>query len=378
MNRSGWIFGVLVFGLLESSTSLARSHNAENPDFNTDRSMLVAIKEALVSEAQATEAKVMNTSWLDAKGQLHESLMVQSSMRVRGIQIKTYLDEIEKPKVEIALDDKQGLLPECFIKDDHLRRTVRIVSAEMPQVAAIGLDQSLGASVSLLSRELFAYFKNSDYWFGKSASLQVGHYQSVVSGVRPEPVRYELVIAATRGSRPKDHREERVPGSDPVSLFFQGKPSVFTEDWMLMKVHLTRLATGEVIWEASSNIRVPVRPITYTSQLLPDVMVRQIRTDVTKWINALNQYAMCQPVNFQITEADGTVEIDGGITAGLKVGDRLLVIDEERIPGRVLEPGALAELSLAQVVRIEPDSATIKYAAGAQLMGATGKVALPF
>ena len=54
------------------------------------------------------------------------------------------------------------------------------------------------------------------------------------------------------------------------------------------------------------------------------------------------------------------------------------MIDEERIPGRVLEPGALAELSLAQVVRIEPDSATIKYAAGAQLMGATGKVALPF
>ena len=55
-------------------------------------------------------------------------------------------------------------------------------------------------------------------------------------------------------------------------------------------------------------------------------------------MSALDEYAMCQPVNFQITEADGRVQIDGGITAGLKTGDRLLVIDGERIPGRILSP----------------------------------------
>ena len=78
--------------------SVAGSHGNGNPDFNTDKSTLVAIKEALVSEAQATESKVVNTAWLDAQGQLHESLMVQSSMRVRGIQVQTYLDEIQKPQ----------------------------------------------------------------------------------------------------------------------------------------------------------------------------------------------------------------------------------------------------------------------------------------
>ena len=36
--------------------------------------------------------------------------MVQSSMRVRGIQVQKYLDEIHKPRVDIALDDKKGLL----------------------------------------------------------------------------------------------------------------------------------------------------------------------------------------------------------------------------------------------------------------------------
>ena len=145
-----------------------------------------------------------------------------------------------------------------------------------------------------------------------------------------------------------------------------------------MTAHLTKVTTDEVIWSSQSNIRVPVRSVTYTSQSLPDVMVDQLEVELNKWTSTLDEYAMCQPVNFQITEVDGRVEIDGGITAGLKTGDRLLVIDGERIPDRVLEPGALAELSLAQVVRVEDDLAVIQYAAGAELIDATGKVALPF
>ena len=104
----------------------AEGHGGESHLASLDEATLVAIKEALVSEAQATESKVINTAWLDAKGQLHESTIVHSSMRVRGIQVQAYLDEMQKPKVEIALDDKGGLLPECFAKDDHLKRTVRV------------------------------------------------------------------------------------------------------------------------------------------------------------------------------------------------------------------------------------------------------------
>lgn len=378
MNRLNWTTGILLTGMVMPLISVASGHGTGNPDFNTDQSTLVAIKEALVSEAQATESKVVNTAWLDAQGQLHESLMIQSSMRVRGIQVQTYLDEIQKPRVEIALDDKKGLLPECFIKDDHLRRTVRILPAKMPQSAVTGLDQTLAASLSLLSHRLSTYFNESDYWHEKGSLREVGHYQSIVSGVRPEPVRFELVVSVSKGTKPKDHQEERVPGSDPVSLFFQGTPSVHGEDWMIMTAHLTKVTTDEVIWSSQSNIRVPVRSVTYTSQSLPDVMVGQLQAELDKWTSTFDEYAMCQPVNFQITEADGRVEIDGGIIAGLKTGDRLLVIDGERISGRVLEPGALAELSLAQVVRVEDDLAIIQYAAGAELIDATGKVALPF
>ena len=378
MNRLSWSVGILFFGLVLPLISVADSHDAGNPDFNSDQSTLVAIKEALVSEAQATESKIVNTAWLDAQGQLHESLMVQSSMRVRGIQVQKYLDEIHKPRVDIALDDKKGLLPDCFIKDDHLRRTVRILPVELPQSSVTGMDQTLAASASLLSHRLSTYFNESNYWYGKGSLREAGHYQSIVSGIRPDPVRFEFVISLSKGTKPKDHEEERAPGSDPVSLFFRGMPSVYSEDWMVMTAHLIKVTTGEVIWASESNIRVPVRPVTYTSQPLPDGIVGQLQAELNEWTSALDEYAMCQPVNFQITEADGRVQIDGGITSGLKTGDRLLVIDGERIPGRILEPGALAELSLAQVVRVEDDLAIVQYAAGAQLIDASGKVALPF
>ena len=97
-------------------------------------------------------------------------------MRVRGIQVQTYLDEIQKPKVEIALDDKKGLLPECFIKDDHLRRTVRILPAKMSQSSVTGMDQTLAVSLSLLSHRLSTYFNKSDY-YQKGSLREVGYYQ---------------------------------------------------------------------------------------------------------------------------------------------------------------------------------------------------------
>lgn len=356
----------------------AESHGGESPLASLDEATLVAIKEALVSEAQATESKVINTSWLDAKGQLHESTIVHSSMRVRGIQVQAYLDEMQKPKVEIALDNKGGLLPECFAKDDHLKRTVRVNPVRMQGHFVSELQPIAAEAADLLNREFSVYFEDSKYWHAKRPVQQASAYQSMVSGLRPDPVRYELDVTVSKGLMPRGQKPEHIPGSDPVSAFFMGKPSAFAEDWVHLKVQLVKLAAGELVWTGTSDVRVPVRPVNYTNQALPDAMATQIRNDFNGWAALLSDYAMCQPVNFQIVDLNGAVRVDGGTTSGLKAGDRLLVIDQARIPSRVLEPGALAELSLAQVVKVEGDSAIIEHAAGAPLLDVTDKVALPF
>ena len=386
MHRLGRIAGLLMLSLGFSVHSAAANHGEGIPAASLDRAeliaidraKLIAIKEALVSEAQSTESKVINTSWLDAKGQLHESTMVHSAMQVRGIQVEVYLDEMQKPKVEIALDDKEGLLPKCFAKDGHLKRTIRVLPVRIQGHFAAELHPLASKSVRIFASEFTNYFKDSVHWHVKHPVQQADAYQSIVSGLRADLARYEMTVTVDKGLSPEGHRYERIPGSDLVSTFFKGEPSAFAENWVHLKAQLIKVASGELIWSGKSDVRVPVRSVGYTNDALPDVMVSEIRSNVNAWIASLDDYAKCQPVNFQVTESGDLVRIDGGATSGLRMGDRLLVLDQTRVPKRVLEPGALAELSLAQVVRIEDDSAVLEYAAGAPLTGAAGKVALLF
>ena len=50
-------------------------------------------------------------------------------------------------------------------------------------------------------------------------------------------------------------------------------------------------------------------------------MVGQIEAELNKWTSTLDEYAMCQPVNFQVTEVDGKVEIDPMITHKLTLDE---------------------------------------------------------
>ena len=231
----------MILGTGLSINALAEGHGGDDSVASLDESMLVAIKEALVAGAQATEAKVINTSWLDSKGQLHESTMVHSAMRVRGIQVRAYLDEMQKPKVEIALDQKEGLLPECFARDNHLSRTVRVMPARMLGHFVTEMRPIAVASTNLLRREFATYFDNSDYWYAKRPAKKASVYQSMVSGIRPDPVHYELEVTVSNGLKPMGQKPQRIPRSDPVSTFFRGEPSAFAEGWVKLKAQLVKV-----------------------------------------------------------------------------------------------------------------------------------------
>ena len=76
--------------------------------------------------------------------------------------------------------------------------------------------------------------------------------------------------------------------------------------------------------------------------------------------------------------ANDQMQIDGGSSSGISVGDQLLIIDRNTIPQRSLEPGALAELSLVKVTQTFENHSTVEYVAGASLQQIGGRVALPF
>ena len=100
---------------------------------------------------------------------------------------------------------------------------------------------------------------------------------------------------------------------------------------------------------------------------------------LSKWMADLIQYARCEPIHFALMQlANNQMQIDGGTSSGIRVGDQLLIIDRDTIPQRSMEPGALAELSLVQVTQTFENHATIELVAGASLQQTGGRVALPF
>ncbi len=378
MKAVGWFPAIFIAGSLMTAEARAEAHAQNVSTEASDQQTLIAIKEALVSEAQAVESQVINTAWLDSEGKLHESTMVQSGMRVRGIQVQAYLDEMQKPKVEIALDEKTGLLPQCFVKDDHLKRTVKVRPSVLNGQFIVDSEGLARASASRMVSQFRGFFERAPHWHVKPVGMQLDRYTQMMTGMTSGSSKFELQVTISEGLPPEAHQAEMIPGSDPVSSFFFGTPSKFGEDWIRLTAELIETGSQDRTWTGVADFRIPVRDVTYEAAYLPRTLASLIDQQVETWSQELTQYALCEPIRFQLTEVSGGLEVNGGADAGLRTGDQLLLIDESRIPSRVLEPGALADLSLVEVVAVEADQATLEYRAGAPISDATGKVALPF
>ena len=108
-------------------------------------------------------------------------------------------------------------------------------------------------------------------------------------------------------------------------------------------------------------------------------VMAELHTTVEAFLTTVAQRLSCQPPQFQVLNREGTsrYRIAAGHTSGLKVGDRLVMVDPQKIPGRVLEPKALDRMVLAQVDSLGPYYAELKQVAGPSLPAGTPWVAVP-
>ena len=95
-----------------------------------------------------------------------------------------------------------------------------------------------------------------------------------------------------------------------------------------------------MVWSSKlSNLRIPARPVSYVDEVLPRSMNQKMNELLLKWIADLGQYARCEPIHFALMQqANNQMQIDGGTSSGIRVGDQLLIIDRDTIPQRSMEP----------------------------------------
>jgi hypothetical protein len=85
----------------------------------------------------------------------------------------------------------------------------------------------------------------------------------------------------------------------------------------------------------------------------------------------------CEPSQFDVTPTAQGWVLPVGTASGFRPGDRVLVMDRDRLPQRLVEPGALGQLAMAEVVQVHPNRVQLKQIAGPALPSQGHWVALP-
>jgi hypothetical protein len=134
------------------------------------------------------------------------------------------------------------------------------------------------------------------------------------------------------------------------------------------------------LWQDAVPLVFPETDIKTTSQPLPPQLALSLDRMLQNWLGQLDANFGCRPLQFNVLqEAAAGWTINGGQSAGLSVGDQLLLLDRDHLPARILEPGSAEHMALVEVVNVGSGLATVRKLAGPAIMTKAGDwVATPF
>lgn len=342
-------------------------------DFET---RLDALRNALIDAALAAPTRVSTAAWIDENGRLHESSRFVSEVRVRGVRVETYMHEAglsgEAPEPAALPVDRLF----CEIAGRGLKRQASLALAWQP--GPDGRDAGIGAlAIASAADALLAAAESRGAWLVSPVAAQSSGYERLISAPARDRSPYRMVLSASVAPA----------GADPVRTFQDAASSALATLEIGRKLHRREVrlglavrdeSAGVTIWRDEATIAIPRVEPSIGSAALPEGVADALARTVSGWIGALDEATRCAPLYFSIVHRfDGRFVINGGLRAGLRIGDKLVLADRTRLPARVLERGALEQMVLAEVDSIREDSAVLRRVAGAERPSQGGLVAMP-
>jgi hypothetical protein len=313
---------------------------------------LEAIRNSLVQAALEGQTEVKSTSWVDENGALKESNSFTSGMQVRGVRILSYTrDEAGEAKAKFTTDAKGSLSGAVCSKasfSDHL-------SAWHHMTLEINLSQHMTGQQKFRANQLMQELHRN--------LLQLANQSKLVHfGDMTLPAsRYEQMLVG-KG-------EEYIPWR--VKLALSVSPdSLASAPTFEAHFEVTERSLPNVFLSFDQLISMDSYPTNSTPRPLAPVVMQEVQAVSDAFIKNLESKLACTPPQFQVLKMQSdTYRINGGSMSGLRVGDRLVVADKEKIPNRVLEPAALEKMAMTQVTSVSGYYADLKQIAGPKLSG---------
>ena len=326
----------------------------------TPEEQLQVIRQSLVQLALDGPTEVRNTAWMDERGRLQDSSTFRTGMTVRGVRVIAYgrdADQQATAQVSASTQATPAANVSCAkgLAPGQPWHQMQLELAVSPQVSLANRQQA--HQVARYARSvMLEQGRRSAVWRLQEAALPASPYERALSlqGEQHVPWRLQLVIA---------------PASEARDM-----PPMVSLRWRAVHRHDPALS-----FDHDALVTLEERGVSMHPDRLSAQVMAELHTAVEAFVAQVGQRLSCLPPQFQVLDREGTsrYRIAAGHTSGLKVGDRLVMVDPQKIPGRTLEPKALDRMALAQIDSLGPYYAELKQVAGPPLPAGTPWVAVP-
>ena len=112
---------------------------------------------------------------------------------------------------------------------------------------------------------------------------------------------------------------------------------------------------------------------TFSGWNVPKDAAQQLR----QWVDWMEKQTICDVVAYPLEQVGKEWRLMANAQLGARPGDRFLIVDRASVPQRMLEPGALASLAIAELGVTARESSQIRWLAGPSPEPGRDWVALP-
>lgn len=343
-----------------------RDQAARDPTVSAEPAIdgaLQAVRRALLESLARSEMRVHSLAWIDRHGALHETAQFHADTTVRGVRVQAYLDENQRTAWRAEIQSVAGRLKDtsdCAPERTDWRIPVggelSIADPMRPQDAAVPglLAQEfhvwLGSAVARGPRWAVLPMPPA-FLSGEPARTVVSQadYLSVLTGAQQDRPSWRLRLELIRAS------------SDP-------------ETWRL-GLRLIHAPSATTVWQqwATPAHGGSAQPFVGAGE------VAALRMLLHSWAQDSASVAPCELPRLPLVPAGERFwRAPAGAEAGLAEGQRALILDADRMPGRSIEDAAVHGLAIAEVVGVQAGRARLKQIAGPDLPVSGRWVALPF
>ena len=359
----------------------ARAQARSDANAAAHEQQLATIRQALLEATLERPTRIVSSAWIDAEGALHEDSSFHSSAEVRGVRMLPYVDDGSAARLAIqaeVLPPGLGATADAGCTPEPTRRNWRLPVRTEARLAAGFVGKQAFASASLLELATQSWSEQgtrSTRWYFVDADP------------RPQAAYLRALTGAF----------DAAPAPD-WSMVLELSPSAAADEGLFVAPDWARLKPRPWRWTlsltllqhpptpAAAEVRLHLQQVLEVSaedaELGPNIWQKKylepLRTVLQQWQGQLDEIKRCAPVQFPLRfAAADSFMLEAGQHSGLRVGDRMLIMNRTRVPSQMLQAGLSMHMALAEVSQVGPRRTLLKQLAGPPLNAQGDWVALP-